>query len=564
MIAPMEQPTAGGADADPLLGQVLDERYRIERPLGEGGIGRVYEARHLTLGRMVALKVLLTQYESIPVLKQRFEREARALAALSHPNIVTVTDFGVADGNPYIVMELLEGRDLSQVLAGEPLAPERALDIVRQTLRALAYAHEQGLVHRDLKPHNVFVRALGDGTDHVEVLDFGLARFLGDAAKSSPKLTKAGALIGTPAYMAPEQASGEEVDARADIYAVGCVLFEALTGRRVFESKDPGEMLRAHLLTAPPALSQADPGLEVSPRLEALVQRALSKSPAQRFASAKEMIAELDAIGPDAAVRVGPRPPRDQPVSVVAPTQAAGEPVATRAATPSARRDAPAAPASVGASIHLPKSRGPLLGVLGCGALLAAGAVAAAVWALSGEPEAPVVEQTPVPEAIPEAPDVPETPPPPPRPPARDPFAEPLPEPLAAIHARVERGRGERIQQRQLRAISRYQREHVEDPRPHLLLAHIYTDKRWLGHALPEYRRAWEMDPTVRGDPAMLPDLLEIARSERYEREAGDFVVEVWGAEALPAIETALEARLRREEVERLERLRERLRQSSP
>ncbi|HJL16689.1 MAG TPA: serine/threonine-protein kinase [Sandaracinaceae bacterium LLY-WYZ-13_1] len=285
----MQEPVTGAAEPDPLLGKVFDERYRIEEPLGEGGIGRVFKARHLTLGRLVALKVLLTRYESIPVLKQRFEREARALAALSHPNIVTVTDFGVSEGNPYIVMELLEGRDLSVLVAGEPLAPKRVFDIVRQTLRALHYAHDQGLVHRDLKPHNVFVRSLDDGTDHVEVLDFGLARFVGDAARSSPKLTRQGALIGTPAYMAPEQASGEEVDARADVYAVGCVLFEALTGRRVFETADPGEMLRAHLLSSPPTLAQADPGLEVSPSLEAFVQKALSKSPSGRFDSAKEM-----------------------------------------------------------------------------------------------------------------------------------------------------------------------------------------------------------------------------------------------------------------------------------
>ena len=174
---------------DPLIGKVLDERYRIEEPLGQGGIGRVYKARHLILGRHVALKVLLAQYESIPVLQERFRREAEALAALSHPNIVTVTDFGVAEGMPYLVMELLEGLDLAALIAQEDIPPARAFAIVRQVLMALSYAHSRELVHRDLKPQNIYVRALGEGSDHVEVLDFGLARFLGDAPNRGPKLT---------------------------------------------------------------------------------------------------------------------------------------------------------------------------------------------------------------------------------------------------------------------------------------------------------------------------------------------------------------------------------------
>lgn len=545
-------------EEDPLLGQVFDERYRIEEPLGEGGIGRVYVARHLTLGRMVALKVLLTQYESIPVLKQRFEREARALAALSHPNIVTVTDFGVAEGNPYIVMEKLEGCDLSEVVAREPLEPKRALDIVRQVLRALAYAHEQGLVHRDLKPHNIFVRSLGDGTDHVEVLDFGLARFVGDAAKSSPKLTRQGALLGTPAYMAPEQASGEEVDARADLYAVGCVLFEALTGRRVFETNDPGETLRSHLLSPPPSLTQADSGLRVSPRLEALVQKSLAKSPRQRFSSSQEMLSELDSLEPDAATRVGPRPPRERPVSGVAPTQ--GAPDATRAATPSARREQPreaTREASVGASIVIPKSRMPLWGALGCAALVVLGVVTGLVmW--RGDSEEPTVRPAPVPSVVEPEPAEPE-PEPAGRPAARDPFEADVPEALASIHALVRARGGQAISRTRLGEISQYQRQYPDDPRSHLLLGDIYTDKRWLALALPEYEQAYEMDETVRGYPDMLPDLLEMVRSDRYEQPAADLVVRAYGAEAIESIQAALQVRMRRVEAEHLERLRDRI-----
>ncbi|MBZ0120663.1 MAG: serine/threonine protein kinase, partial [Sandaracinaceae bacterium] len=192
---------AQSSPEDPFIGRVLNERYRIEGPLGEGGIGRVYRARHLTVGNHVALKVLQAQYENLQVLRDRFSREVEALARLKHPNIVTVQDYGVDNDVPYLVMELLDGTDLSRLIAKDVIEPRRVLDIFKQILRALAYAHEQGLVHRDLKPQNVFVRPVGGGAEHVEVLDFGLARFMDDEQKGRAKLTRTGALIGTPAYM---------------------------------------------------------------------------------------------------------------------------------------------------------------------------------------------------------------------------------------------------------------------------------------------------------------------------------------------------------------------------
>lgn len=549
------------APTDPLIGTTIAERYRIEAPLGEGGIGRVYRARHETLGRAVALKVLLAQYESIPVLKQRFEREAKALAALSHPNIVTVTDFGVEGDMPYLVMELLEGTDLAGLVHQAPLDPGRVLDIVRQTLRALDYAHAQGLVHRDLKPHNVFVRAMGDGTDHVEVLDFGLARFVGDAAKSSPKLTQQGALLGTPAYMAPEQASGMEADARADVYAMGCVLFEALTGRRVFESNDPGQVLKAHLLSPPPRMGDVDTGLAIDERMERLVQRALAKSAPERFQSAKEMLDALDALPPDAVRRVGPRPAPTGPVSGVAPTQAPAVSAPTAAGTPRAleEQNEVVAP-SVGGSVHLPQSRLPLMTGLGCGALLLAGLVGGVIWwasdALSSDeveppPPAPDVTPEPVPPPAPAAPT---------RPLARDPFAADVPEALAELKRRAEAvRRGNRPSRQLLSDISRYQSEHPDDPRPHLVLGHLYTRARWLSRALPEYQTALELDESVRGYPQLLPDLLEMVRSNSLETEAGDVVRDAFGAEARAAVQAALNERMRAEEREHLEALLARL-----
>ena len=532
MPPPMSSEAVTQSDADPLIGAVLDERYRIEEPLGQGGIGRVYKARHLILGRWVALKVLLAQYESIPVLQERFRREAEALASLSHPNIVTVTDFGVTEGMPYIVMELLEGQDLASLIDEVEIDPKRAIAILRQVLRALAYAHTRELVHRDLKPHNVFVRALGDGTDHVVVLDFGLARFMGDAANKSPKLTRAGALIGTPAYMAPEQASGEPVDARADVYAAGLVLFETLTGRKPFESKDPGEMLRSHLLVTPPRMVQADPGLEVSEGLEALVARALAKSPAGRFAGAAEMLAALDALGPDVVKRVGPRPPRDQAFRGTEPTQVA----MTRAATPGAV-GAQRAAREPESSIALPKSKFPLFAGLGCaaGLLVGAAVVAAVVLSSDGDdeptPDVPVVAPAPAP--VDPAPTVA---PAPSRPPAINPFADELPSEIRSIGERVLAGRT--MPDSQYRVLNRWAREHTDDVRGPLLIAHGHMNGRYLSGALPIYFEILPRRPEVRGDPRILPDLLELvsARGDEYHIPAATLVADTYGSEATDAI----------------------------
>lgn len=557
---------------DPLLGKVLDERYRIEEPLGQGGIGRVYKARHLILGRHVALKVLLAQYESIPVLQERFRREAEALAALSHPNIVTVTDFGVAEGMPYLVMELLEGEDLASLIEREIIDPARGFAIVRQVLRALAYAHSRELVHRDLKPQNIYVRALGDGTDHVEVLDFGLARFMGDAPNRGPKLTRAGALIGTPAYMAPEQASGEAVDARADVYAAGIVLFETLAGRKPFEARDPGEMLRSHLLVSPPRIAQVDPGLMVSEKLEALVARALAKSPADRFPGAAQMLAALDALGADAAKRIGERPPRDQPFRAVDATQ--GGVMATRAATPGAVRARGSIDPAPDTSIHLPKSRAPLLAIIGCAAgVLVGGAIAITVlfsdvlFADEAEPTPTtrVEESTSsVPTPAPPAPS-PELPP---RPAARDPFAEPVPDDLRSYLIRVRAGR--ELGTREYGVLSRWDPAHPGDVRGRLLLAHAYMNARSLSYALPLYQDLLR-DQSLRGDERILEDLIELARANeaRFNAPAADLIVTVYGSEALEALDDARDGitrrdRLGQEERARLEAIRNRIVTSGP
>ncbi|HEY8432089.1 MAG TPA: serine/threonine-protein kinase, partial [Sandaracinaceae bacterium] len=494
---------ASGTSPTPLtdlvVGHVVGERYEIEALLGEGGVGRVYRARHTALNRSVALKVLLAEHEGSEVLRERFRREAETLAALSHPHIVSVTDFGVDGEMLFLVMELLEGRTLAELLREGPIEPRRGLAIVRQVLLALGYAHARGVVHRDLKPHNVFVRTLDDGSDHATVLDFGLARILSREG-SRAQLTRAGMLIGTPAYMAPEQASGdvEAIDARTDVYAAGLLLFEVLTGRRPFLGSDQGKLLRAHLLEDPPPLEEAAPGLRVPEALSALVTRALAKSRRERFGDATEMLAALDSIDLE-EVRRSPAPSvaRSRELdSIVSAATVAASPAAVRRSAPEPERSAPEPERSA-----RPASRAALIAVALVAALGVLGALGVGVVRLvsaRGEAEPPPAPPAPPP---PEAP-APEPDPPAPR--VRNPFDDPLPPEVASLYARVRSGRP--LSRTHVRNVRRWARENGDDVRGHLIVGHGYTNERSLSWALPEYEQAMARDPSVRGDPQLLPN----------------------------------------------------------
>lgn len=285
-----------------MIGAELEGRYRIDAELGSGGVGSVYRATHLKLGRAVAIKVLRPEYGASTELVQRFQREAQALAALSHPNVVTVTDYGVVSDTPYLVMELLEGETLSERLKRGALDPSEAREIMRQLLTALAFVHESGLVHRDVKPGNVFLQRVPGERVHVRLLDFGLAKFLAPSAGGRP-ITRAGQIFGTPSYMAPEQVAGQDADARADVYASGIILFEMLTGRAPFKGKT-SEVMRLHLMEELPKLETVNPDRAATPELWTLLARATAKSRAERFASVSEFAAALDALGP--AIVVAP------------------------------------------------------------------------------------------------------------------------------------------------------------------------------------------------------------------------------------------------------------------
>jgi serine/threonine-protein kinase len=301
----------GRGPGDELLGRSL-KGYRIEARLGSGATGVVFRARHPDQARPVALKVLHDNLGSISSLKRRFEREARVLAKLDHPNIVDITDFGVVDGHTFIAMELLEGQTLESMLAEAPIEFEYALNVAKQILAGLAFAHERQVVHRDLKPANVFLCPGPSEPPRVKLLDFGLAKMLSiDDLSQEGTLTRKGRIVGTPAYMAPEQITGVSLDVRADVYAVGVVLYEMIADRRPFLSERRSELLRAHLLEPVPPLSEARKGLIVHPDLEGIVRKALAKDPAQRYANAGEMLRAMEAL-PPAPARLETEPPRGE------------------------------------------------------------------------------------------------------------------------------------------------------------------------------------------------------------------------------------------------------------
>ncbi|WP_394827861.1 protein kinase domain-containing protein [Pendulispora albinea] len=280
----------------PEVGVILAGKYRVERVLGAGGMGVVVAARHLQLESLVALKLMVPAALDVEGSAERFRREAQAVARLRGEHIAHVTDFGILDtGRPYIVMEFLDGADLDTVLNARGRLPAReAIDYVIDVCKAMVEAHDAGIVHRDLKPHNLFRTNRPDGTTLVKVLDFGISKFIGvegfDAAS-----TETGALLGSPAYMSPEQIrSSKHVDARTDIYALGAILFQFVTGERVFRAASLGEMLVSVIHDAPRSIRQVRPELPAD--LDAVVARCLQKDPSKRFASARELLIALQSV----------------------------------------------------------------------------------------------------------------------------------------------------------------------------------------------------------------------------------------------------------------------------
>lgn len=287
--------TIGDAAGDPLIGLILDEKYQLEERLGIGGMGTVYRARHLLIDRPVAVKVLNQRFVEDDAARIRFHREAKAAGRLQHLNAVAVTDYGqTSEGYVYIVMELLEGRTLRQILAKEaPLETARAVSMMLQAAAAVAAAHEAGVIHRDLKPANIFVTQSADLPSVVKVLDFGIAKLAADTLEDDePKnLTVVGAMIGTPRYMAPEQCNGLELTPAADVYSLGVILYEMLTGLVPFSGSSPLAIAVKHA-TEYPRPPREIVGA-IPEELENVVLHALEKNPQDRPANAAEFRSEL-------------------------------------------------------------------------------------------------------------------------------------------------------------------------------------------------------------------------------------------------------------------------------
>lgn len=278
--------------ADPLVGLVVAERYRILEPIGRGGMGVVYKAEHARIGKLIALKLLSGALARDPRLVARFEREAAMVSHLSHPNTVQVFDFGHTDGLVYLAMEYLRGYDLGYLIREQgALDLERTARLVLQICSSLAEAHERGIVHRDLKPENIMVLGSGQGQEFVKVLDFGLAKLLD--SNEAMNLTARGSIVGTPYYMPPEQIRGELVGPAGDVYALGALMYSCLTGGVVFDGENQVQIFTKHLTLPPVPPSVRAPERGIPQGIDRLVLAALAKDPAQRFPHAAALKAAL-------------------------------------------------------------------------------------------------------------------------------------------------------------------------------------------------------------------------------------------------------------------------------
>jgi serine/threonine-protein kinase len=291
---PPAELSGGFPKADAYVGTVIDSRYVLERPLGEGGMGIVYVGRHVSLDKRVAVKVLKRELAEEREMVDRFFNEARAASSIGSPHIVDVADFGMlADGAAYFVMELLDGRSLGELLDAEKVLPEAmAIHIARQIANGLGAAHAAGIVHRDLKPDNVMLVSRGAQRDFVKILDFGIAK----VSTAATRLTRTGSVFGTPHYMSPEQAAGLSVDNRCDIYALGVILYEMTCGKVPFDADTYMGILTQHMYKAPaPPRTLALPR-PVSPGLEAIIMKSLSKRATERYVSMEALVADLDVL----------------------------------------------------------------------------------------------------------------------------------------------------------------------------------------------------------------------------------------------------------------------------
>lgn len=349
-----EQRTSTANGYDPLVGRVLAGRYRVEALISEGGMGRVYRAVQVALDRSVAIKTVLPHLAASPAIVSRFMAEARTASRLNHPGIVQIYDFGqlaaAEGGDLFLVMELLSGRDLASELAAGPMPLGRAHSILTQVLAALGEAHAQGVTHRDAKPENIYLERGKSGEERIKIIDFGIAK-----AHGAQRVTSVGHFVGTPHYMPPEQIRGERAEVTADLYAVGVILFQMLTGRLPFDDEAVMTVLSRQLGAPRPDPRVVAPSREIPPAVAQVCLRAIAIDPARRFASAEEFAQALgDAVAGAVPTSPSARPARVPPGGLATPPWSAHRPSGRYSSQPEPRERTPT-PAMSGARRESPQ-----------------------------------------------------------------------------------------------------------------------------------------------------------------------------------------------------------------
>jgi len=400
---------SAGGDTD-MVGSIVADRYHILKKLGEGGMGQVYLAEHVKMGRKSALKVMHASMVKDVDAISRFNREAANASRISHPNVAAVYDFGeTPDGMIFLAMEFVDGPPLTKVIeqAGS-LPPKRAAEIIRQTGEALALAHDMGIVHRDLKPDNIMVAKTRDGGDLVKVVDFGIAKAAGNDAQ---KVTKTGLVVGTPEYMSPEQLAGDKLDGRSDIYSLALVAFNMLTGQLPFPSDSAQESMIMRLTDKPKRLAEMRPDVSWPADVQAVMDKALEREVSQRYQTATEFGRDLyktiDRMPETMAAELGTQMIQVPPTRVAPPAPAepatprtsVGRPVPSPLPAGGATLAVPtpaAAPALVTQTAAPPKRKGMLLMVGGIAAVVVAAVVVVPKVMNSGGKQTPTNPTTPV------------------------------------------------------------------------------------------------------------------------------------------------------------------------
>jgi serine/threonine-protein kinase len=503
---------------DPRIGTVLNGRYRIIERIASGGMGIVYRGERIELGKPVAVKFIQEVFVADEKVMGRFQREARTMSKLSHPNCVSVIDFGVED-TPYIVMDYATGITLRELLATERVTIDRAILIVRQVLAGLGHAHGQGIIHRDIKPQNIILGTATGVGEHVRIFDFGLAKLGDEGAETFHSMTEV--VIGTPHYMSPEQSRSSKVDARSDLYSVGVVFFELLTGKRPFAVKETFEVVRMHRETPPPALCEVDPAGTFSKELEAVISKVLAKSPDDRFQTADEFLTALNAT-PEGT-------PEEHLRSAETLSLAPGRIVDTQAALLGRLR-------RMAANVFEHKAL-LALSVL----VLIAGT---ALWLLfpgsspgsESDPRAKsrnasgisMRKGTPG-EGAPKS----DTAPLPEEKAAADPAS--LVETIADAQALVDKGDRESA----ISGLKMLRREHPNDANIIYLLGNLYFEKRWWADAMDLYQEAIRLDPVIRRERLLNENVISALVDEKTASRAKAMIVHKIGMAAMPYLKRA-------------------------